>query len=804
MTMKDLERPPRERIAALLGGVTSAGSFTARRTAPADSLHLEVRGVGPLRLPVTTAQARQLCQIARPARYGLGELTLLDRRVRDTWEVPLSRVKIDKRRWNGTLQPMVAKLAADLGVPAGARLRPVLQSMLVYARGQFFRSHQDSAKADDMIASLVVTLPSSFKGGTLEVEHRGETVSYRSSKHLSLVAFWADCRHQIRPVRSGHRIVLTYNLLLDGDATVRATSLELRPEVVDGIANRLGEHFDTPARSRWRGGQEGLPPNRLVCLLDHEYTARGLSWSRLKGADAARAAALQAAADRAGCDVALGLADVHETWSCIDEYWDGWRHRPLGRRQWYDGFDDDGEDVWLDDDEPDGYQLDELIDWSITLDRCTDPSGSPAEPIAARVSHVEVCESTPSVNLAPYLSEYEGYMGNYGNTMDRWYRRAAIVVWPRQRAFTVHAEGLPRWALTALDTQIKAGNLAAAREQAATVGPLWSSAVREAEPPKLMAPALRVAAALDEPALARALLAPFRVESLTPRHARGLVALASRYGEPWMQAVVAGWSARPPGLTGSQDRAAWIASVPKVCAALDAADPTGAVVARLLLEPAWAWIGEMFEQSLAVGSPSRREDGLADLAAPIVGLLDGAATVGASDDLSREVIARLCTDPDDRLLGCAVHVVRRAAATMTPGARAAAGIDTIARHCRGRLAARLARPPRAADDWSLAVPGGCGCGCELCGTLAGFLADPARRQLEWPLAKDRRRHVHSTIERAELPVGHQTRRIGRPYTLVLTKTAALFEREAEARRRDEADLAWLDAHLDAHGDTVAE
>jgi hypothetical protein len=45
---------------------------------------------------------------------------------------------------------------------------------------------------------------------------------------------------------------------------------------------------------------------------------------------------------------------------------------------------------------------------------------------------------------------------------------------------------------------------------------------------------------------------------------------------------------------------------------------------------------------------------------------------------------------------------------------------------------------------------------------------------------------------AELPVTHQTRRSGRPYTLVLTKTDALFERERQARRRDEDDLAWLD------------
>jgi hypothetical protein len=38
-----------------------------------------------------------------------------------------------------------------------------------------------------------------------------------------------------------------------------------------------------------------------------------------------------------------------------------------------------------------------------------------------------------------------------------------------------------------------------------------------------------------------------------------------------------------------------------------------------------------------------------------------------------------------------------------------------------------------------------------------------------------------------------TRRQGRPYTLVLNKTDALFAREQETRDRDQADLEWLAA-----------
>ena len=34
-------------------------------------------------------------------------------------------------------------------------------------------------------------------------------------------------------------------------------------------------------------------------------------------------------------------------------------------------------------------------------------------------------------------------MGNYGNTMDRWYRRGAVVLWPTRLDFEVRAEASP-------------------------------------------------------------------------------------------------------------------------------------------------------------------------------------------------------------------------------------------------------------------------------------------------------------------------------------------------------------------------
>src|SRR5262249_26831764 len=126
------------------------------------------------------------------------------------------------------------------------------------------------------------------------------------------------------------------------------------------------------------------------------------------------------------------------------------------------------------------------------------------------------------------------------------------------------------------------------------------------------------------------------------------------------------------------------------------------------------------------------------------------------------------------------------------GMRGDAGFGDLAADCAARLRVRLARAQRAPGDWSIELPAG-RCACELCDTLRAFLSDKSRRTFEWPLAKQRRQHIHSEIDAAELPVSHVTRRRGRPYTLVLAKTESLFAREREARIRDQSDLQWLAA-----------
>jgi predicted 2-oxoglutarate/Fe(II)-dependent dioxygenase YbiX len=783
-----MARAARDRLAKTLRGDTQT-AFSVELTAKTDGLSLEVEGFGHVKFPVTPAKARKLAGLGQPARFGRGEQTLTDPGVRDTWEIPKHLVRAE---WNhATLKVILATVKEELGLPNAAELAVDLHSLLVYETNQHFLAHQDSEKDDSMVGTLVVTLPSSYTGGELMVGHNEEWKAYRGSKTaLSLVAFYADCRHEVLKVQSGYRITLTYNLLLHGDTS--------RPPGEEGTvaeaADLLREHFSTPV-PRYYGGPATDPPNRLIYLLDHEYTPRGLNWRRLKGADASRVALLRAAAGKAGCEAVLALADIKTTHSAFDDGYDDYRYR----RRWDD---DDDEDAHNDGDGSGDteYEIQELIDSEVALTHLTGLDGNRLEETSLSIDGTEVCASTPTGDLTPYESQYEGYMGNGGNTLDRWYRRAAVAVWPRDQAFANRAETSPAWALDELAAMASSGDVPGAQAATATLAPFWDSAVRGQAPQEngrtsgLLGTALRAADAVADASTAAMLLRPFRIENMTDAHVTSFAKIAGGYGHQWTADLLRKWfGGDQPAWAygGGRERPQWVADfLPGLCAGLHTEGSAGAVAAQRLLDLAWEWLSKDIRSGLGLSLPSYRDEHLGGLGKPLAAVLTAAAAIGAAS--TRDIVSRDFQEQGDPVTTLELSALRAADQMPRDGARGDGSFGDLAADCAARLRARLARPQRASGDWSIELPSG-GCTCDLCGTLRMFLEDRSRRTFEWPLAKDGRQHVHSRIDGAELPISHVTRRQGRPYTLILNKTDALFTREREARIKDETDLKWLAA-----------
>lgn len=96
-------------------------------------------------------------------------------------------------------------------------MRSCVDGLQVYSGPSgLFRTHVDTPRSANQIGSLVVCLPSQFKGGDLIVGHNGLEVNFdwsvESASTIQWAAFYSDCEHEIKTITEGDRITLTYNL----------------------------------------------------------------------------------------------------------------------------------------------------------------------------------------------------------------------------------------------------------------------------------------------------------------------------------------------------------------------------------------------------------------------------------------------------------------------------------------------------------------------------------------------------------------------------------------------------------------
>lgn len=162
----------------VLSRVTRTGEFFASGTVEIPMPRVELEGAGMLSFPIPAAQIASLVEQAERAPYGRGEETVVDTSVRRVWQIDADRVKVGGRSWEANLESLLARVRAGLGCGDGVSAQ--LYKLLVYDRGGFFLAHRDTEKTEGMFATLVVTLPSAFRGGALRIRHGGREVTVDS------------------------------------------------------------------------------------------------------------------------------------------------------------------------------------------------------------------------------------------------------------------------------------------------------------------------------------------------------------------------------------------------------------------------------------------------------------------------------------------------------------------------------------------------------------------------------------------------------------------------------------------------
>ncbi|KAK8062540.1 hypothetical protein PG997_014637 [Apiospora hydei] len=268
---------------------------------------LEAGGT-PIPLPLSTPRDAEVIRKAcHQAPFGRGDETVVDESVRKTWEVGREGFQLLNPQWPNFVNALVKDASVALGMPQNVRADPY--KLLLYDPGSFFKPHKDSEKAPGMIATLVICLPSIHQGGDVHTSHSGQkyvlTTSQPSAFDVTALAWFSDVTHEVKEITSGHRLVLTYNIVLEDGPSSRPSA--------DGFALR-----QTVPVNMLKDAHAHLPDaTRLFYPLSHKYSETGLSLHSMKGVDRARVYALQKAC--ASSEYILLLANITRTYTGLAE-----------------------------------------------------------------------------------------------------------------------------------------------------------------------------------------------------------------------------------------------------------------------------------------------------------------------------------------------------------------------------------------------------------------------------------------------------------------------------------------------------
>jgi predicted 2-oxoglutarate/Fe(II)-dependent dioxygenase YbiX len=708
---------------------------------------IDVDGVGRIAFPILPVQAERLVAIAEAAPYGRHEETVVDREVRRTWQVDSAKVRIGGRHWEKTLAGLVADIALGLGVsePVAADF----YKLLVYDTGSFFVDHRDTEKAPGMFATMVFVLPSTHSGGELVIKHLGREVvldpSPEEPSEIGFAAFYADCVHEVRPVQTGCRLTLVYNLrFVDKKRPLKAPDYR-------------AEHGRVVELLRsWASAEDDR--DKLILPLEHAYTPMELSFIALKGADAGVASVLVKAAAEADCDLHLALVSIEESGSAEHTGY-------YGRRHWRREEEEDEE-----------FEVAEVIDRALILSEWRRPDGGEAGFDDFPFTEDELCPPDAFEDLTPDEQHFHEATGNEGASFERTYSRAGFVLWPAARRLAVLNQAGLRTTLPYLE------GLTARWEtnNASIQSPLW----READ--ELSWHMLRSWSrspwrADDDVEAGRMLDLQIRLGNMERIDAfLAELSAEGHYAAPDNGAIVRAASLLPaPRATELLVRIVRRNAPAHLSACGD-----------LLLRCVAAPTGDLEQIGVALvdalpGDPTKQEQvGTWTRPTPVkpgfvVDLLTATSRINAG--LAARAIEHLQAwpktyEPDDVLVPAARAFAKLAESRAWPavGRLREASLDHLRR--------RIALPLQAPRDWTRTNPLKCTCGD--CRGLGAFLVEPDQQQWRLKAVQDRRAHVEQSVRSAACDLDLTTERRGSPHTLVATKNQASYERRAKQRQQD--------------------
>jgi hypothetical protein len=391
-----------------LSEIKGSGSFLSTDNQAFVFPGLEIKGMDEVAFPLNTLQIKELIKHAHKAPFGKGAETILDTNVRSAWEIDASEISFNNPDWKKFIAKIVEDIKPDLGIENHS-VSANLYKLLVYEEGDFFLAHKDSEKEKGMFGTLIVGLPSKHTGGELLIRFDGQQVGVDFSElagqyKIPYVAFYADCEHEIKPITSGYRVCLVYNLVqTKGKEKIQLEPLSDHIKDLSKILKTCEEDKDIPK----------------IVLLGHQYTPSNFTMEALKLNDRPKAEALMAAAEKVGFYAKLGLVTSYQSGSL--EYTA--KRSSRGRRSYYDEYESDEELT-------ENGEMGEIYEEYLTIEHWMEEGIPPLQGLEFEES--DLIKDFDLNEGEPDEKEAEGYTGNAGMEMQYWYHYGAVFLWPKK------------------------------------------------------------------------------------------------------------------------------------------------------------------------------------------------------------------------------------------------------------------------------------------------------------------------------------------------------------------------------------
>jgi hypothetical protein len=444
----------------------------------------------------------------------------------------------------------------------------------------------------------------------------------------------------------------------------------------------------------------------------------------------------------------------------------------------------------------------EVYDTELTADHWSDPEGNRLPMGEWTVEEDEVLDPDSLTDVTPE-EDFQGYTGNEGSPLERWYRHAAVFLWPEARHFQIICSRDSRGVVPELGRMIdrrkhakskdRATLDAQCRELAAAIIARWperefSGAPAEGEDPSAGS-LLECLVTLDAPQLIGDFLGAAMNKDASADPRRSVVRVAEKFG----------WQTFRPQLvsvmkdTNTESMERNVRLLESVCTAKprkkDGWADLAIVLAQELVSAIESLDGQRSPNSYVDEDWYPRKLNRAEV---LAGVARSLIATDQSDLMSRFIDHALATPKKYPLTEAHIKAIDSLRPWLTKHVKGP--FPALSRWLEGvrrQLEALTAQEPQEPKDFRRAAP--VDCNCELCSELKRFLEDPREKVHRFPVRKELRRHLHSQIDRNKIDLIHQTERKGSPQTLVCTKNTASFQASLKKYHEDREHLATIKA-----------